>query len=80
MSPTPKKNSKGAGPKGSPLPSKLRNFAAELNASVGEEETIKRLGVSRQSLGRILGGLSVHRSTRALVAIAAEQASARAGK
>lgn len=46
---------------------KTRSRLARLVAAVGESQAKNILGVSRHTLARILGGLSVHRGTIALV-------------
>ena len=50
-----------------PLPPPLRQRLADLVAREGERLTVARLGLSRHTVARILGGLGVHAATAALV-------------
>lgn len=46
-----------------------REHLARIVNERGEREATEALGVSRQTLGRLLGGLPVQRSTAAIVAL-----------
>ncbi len=50
-----------------PIPDPLRRRVAALVASVGERRTSARLGISRHTLARVVGGLSVYAGTHAII-------------
>lgn len=58
------------GAQGEPAPQVMREALAAMLQEHGETATIQRLGIGRQTLARILGGMTVRRGTLALVCAA----------
>lgn len=58
------------GAQGVAAPRRMRNKIASLLRSLGEAATAKRLGISRQTLVRVVGGMPVRNGTLALIGAA----------
>jgi hypothetical protein len=52
---------------GAPLPGEARERLSRAVVELGEPRALRMLGISRSTLGRLLGGLSVHAGTAALI-------------